>query len=118
MYMSKIDIKVIIKSNNEISEENYKALKLAKKIEYLEKEFKTSLIFTDNLKIIRENADYLLKLEFIPNKETCGLVFLKKEKENIELKILTDYVIVEKKVIIIKYKILTTNQNVIFKMEM
>ena len=39
-------------------------------------------------------------------------------KENIELKILTDYFIVEKKVIIIKYKILTTNQNVIFKVEM
>lgn len=116
--MSKINIKVIIKNNDEVSEEKYIALKTNSKIEYFEKEFKTSLIFKDIFKIVRENEDYLLEMEFIPNKETNGICKLKKQNVIIDLKILTDYVIFEENIIIIKYKVLTTEQDVILKLEM
>ena len=118
MCMSKVDIKVIIKNNNEVSEEKYVALKNKQKIEYFEKEFKTSLFLKDVVKIKRENEDYLFDMEFIPDKETKGMCKLKKEDAIIDLKILTDYVIIEENVIIIKYKVLTTEQDVVFKLEM
>ena len=116
--MSKVDIKVIIKNNDEVSEEKYVALKTKQKIEYFEKEFKTSLFLKDAVKIKRENEDYLFDMEFIPDKETKGMCKLKKENAIIDLKILTDYVIIEENVIIIKYKVLTTEQDVVFKLEM
>ena len=116
--MSKVDIKVIIKNNDEISEEKYTALKSEQKIEYFEKEFKTSLFLKDVVKIKRENDDYLFNMEFIPNKETKGSCKLKKENAIIDLNILTDYVIIEENIIIIKYNVLTTEQDVIFKLEM
>ncbi len=116
--MSKIDVKVIIKNNDEVSEEKYMALKNNQKIEYLEKEFKTSLFLKDIVKIKRENADYLFMMEFIPNKETKGSCKLKKENITIDLEILTDYIIIEENIIIIKYKVLTTQQDVLFKLEM
>ena len=116
--MSKIDVKVIIKNNDEVSEEKYMALKNNQKIEYLEKEFKTSLFLKDIVKIKRENADYLFMMEFISNKETKGSCKLKKENITIDLEILTDYIIIEEKIIIIKYKVLTTQQDVLFKLEM
>lgn len=118
MFMSKVDIKVIIKNNNEISEEKYVALKTSKKIEYFEKEFKTSLKIKEPLELIRENNDYLFIMEFIPNKQTNGVCKLKKENVIIDLNILTDYIIIEENIIIIKYKVLTTEQDVIFKLEM
>ena len=116
--MSKIDIKVIIKNNNEVSEEKYSALKSNNKLLYFEKEFKTTLFLDDIIKIKRESDDYLFYLEFIPNKETKGSCKLKKENIIIDLKILTDYIIVEENIIIIKYNVLTTEQDVIFKLEM
>lgn len=54
MCMSKVDIKVIIKNNDEVSEEKYVALKNKQKIEYFEKEFKTSLFLKDVVKIKRK----------------------------------------------------------------
>ena len=57
-------------------------------------------------------------MEFIPNKETKGSCKLKKENIAIDLEILTDYIIIEENIIIIKYKVLTTQQDVLFKLEM
>ena len=114
--MSKIDIKVIIKNKDNISEENYKAIKNNNKITYKEKECKTT-IFLDEFKIIRENNDYLMEMNFIPNKQTNGKYILKENKQEINLDILTDYLIIEDNLIILKYNVLTTDQDVIFKLE-
>ncbi len=114
----RIDVNVIIKNNNELSEAKYKALKTKNKIEYLEKEYKVSLILGDVLKLKRENDEYLFEMEFVPNKESCGICKLKKENAIIDLKILTDYVVFSSDIIIIKYKVLTTEQDVVLKIEM
>lgn len=115
--MSKIDIKVILKSDSEESIENYTAIRDKNKIIYQEKEYKVTLIIDKSLKLKRENEKYLFEMEFIADKQTKGICYLKGEKSQIDLDILTDYVIVEESVIIVKYKVLTTNQEVIYKVE-
>lgn len=115
--MSKINIKVILKSNSEESVEKYSAIKEKNKIIYQEKEYKITLTTGENLKLKRENEDFLFEMDFIPNKQTKGICYLKNEKSQIDLDILTDYVIIEDSVIIVKYKVLTTNQEVIYKVE-
>ncbi len=114
--MSKININVIIKSNGEEIEENYLALKNNNKIIYQEKDCKTT-INLDEFKIKRENDDYLLEMDFLPDKETKGKYLLKKENSLIDLTILTDYLIMEDNLIILKYNVTTTNQDVIFKIK-
>lgn len=114
--MSKINIKVILESNSEVSCEKYKAIKDDKKIIYNEKECKV-IISLNNLTIKRENDEFLSEMNFIPNKETIGYYKLKKENVKMDLQILTDYVIIEENIIIVKYNVLTTNQEVIYKME-
>ena len=114
--MSKININVIIKSNGEEIEENYLALKNNNKIIYQEKDCKTT-VNLDEFKIKRENDDYLLEMDFIPDKETKGKYLLKKENSLIDLTILTDYLIMEDNLIILKYNVTTTNQDVIFKIK-
>lgn len=115
--MSKINIKVILKSNLEESVQHYSAIKTDNKIIYQEKEYKVTLTTFNNLKLKRENDEYLFEMEFIPNTQTKGICYLKKENSQIDLDILTDYVIIEENIIIVKYKVLTTNQDVIYKME-
>ena len=114
--MSKININVIIKSNGEEIEENYLALKNNNKIIYQEKDCKTT-VNLDEFKIKRENDDYLLEMDFLPDKETKGKYLLKKENSLIDLTILTDYLIMEDNLIILKYNVTTTNQDVIFKIK-
>ena len=114
--MSKINVVVTIKNKNDISEEKYIAIKNNKKITYQEKNCKTKILL-DNFKIIRENEDYLVEMNFIPNKKTKGKYLLKENNNQIELEILTDYLIVEDNLILLKYKVITTEQDVIFKLE-
>ena len=115
--MSKIQIKVTLKTNEEESVETYSAIKSENKIIYQEKEYKVTLNFKDYLKLKRENDEYLFDMEFEANKQTKGICLLKKENSKIELDILTDYVIIEDNYFIIKYKVLTTNQEVLYKLE-
>lgn len=115
--MSKINIKVTLKSHLEESIQNYSAIKTDNKIIYQEKEYKVTLTTSSNLKLKRENNEYLFEMEFIPNKQTNGICYLKEQNSQIDLDILTDYVIIEENIIIVKYKVLTTNQEVIYKME-
>ena len=56
-------------------------------------------------------------MNFIPNKKTKGKYLLKENNSIIDLEILTDYLIVEDNLIILKYNVITTEQDVIFKLE-
>ena len=111
------NIKVTLKNNDEEIVENYKAIFNNNRIIYQEKEYKVTIITSDILKLKRENNDCIIEMEFIPNKQTKGICYLKDQNSQIELDILTDYVIIEKDIIIVKYKVLTTNQEVIYKVE-
>ena len=109
-------IKVILKNNNEESIEKYDAIVNNKKIIYNEKEYKVKVDYNDNLKIIRESNDCLIELEFISNKQTKGKCVLK-EGATLCLDILTDYIIIEDNLIIVKYDVITTNQSVMYRLE-
>jgi len=110
-------IKVSLKNDSEESIEKYQAIKNNNKIIYNEKEFKVTLNYNDTFKMTRENGEYLFELEFISNKKTKGICTLKNEGATLELDILTDYIIIEDNLIIIKYDVITTNQSVIYRME-
>lgn len=117
MIKMKKQIKVTLKTNDEELVNSYLAIKTNNKIIYQEKEYKVTLNINENVKLIRENEEYLFELPFEPNKKTTGTCCLKKEKSKINMDILTDYVIIEDDYLIIKYEVLTTNQEVIFKLE-
>ena len=112
--MSKINVLVTLKNEDNISKEEYIALKNNNKIIYEEKEYKTT-IFLDGFKIVRKSKDYLIEMDFIPNKTTKGF-YLVGDKQ-IDLEILTDYLIIKDNLILLKYKVLTTEQDVIFRLE-
>lgn len=113
--MSKIKIKVTLRSENEVSEEIYTAIKTNNKIVYKEKSCNTTLILNDNLKMIRSNDESNIELLFIADKITNGICMF--ENQLLNLEILTDYVIALDNVIIVKYKVLTTEQEVLYKLE-
>ena len=103
--MKKENIEVILTSNCQISEGKYLAIKDEDHISYLDNDVKVCLYFKNGMKMTRENDEYLLDLNFIIDK-------------TIDLYIATDYIIVEPNLMIIKYKVLTTDQEVIFKLKM
>ena len=115
--MGKIKIKVTLKSNNEESINEYIAIKDKNKLIYHDNEYKVIISNLNSLKLKRENLDSLFEMEFIQNKKTKGICLLKKQNYQIELDILTDYVIIKDDNLVIKYKVLTTNQEVLYKLE-
>jgi len=115
--MGKIKIKVTLKSNNEENINEYIAIKDKNKIIYQDNEYKVIISTFDSLKLKRENSDSLFEMEFKQNKKTKGICLLKKQNYQIELDILTDYVIIKDDNLVIKYKVLTTNQEVLYKLE-
>lgn len=112
----KIKIRVILKNNDMVSNMEYTAIKDDKKIIYKDKDGNVTLMLGSPLRLIRENNDSKVDLEFIPNNITKGNCLLKKENLNIDLEILTDYVIIDD-IISIKYKVVTTEQDVVYKLE-
>jgi len=110
------NIKVILKNNDIESTEKYQAIINNNKIIYNEKEFKV-ILDCNNFKMKRENDEYLIKLQFENNKQTKGYCVMKKENVKLDLDIITDYIIKENNLIIIKYNVITTEQNVIYRME-
>ena len=112
--MSKININVIIKNKDGIINNNYVALKNKNRIIYYEKDYKTT-IFLDNFKIIRENKDCIINMNFEQSKQTIGNIDVNNNKLDLEiytycLDVLDDY-------IKLKYKIITTNQEVTFELK-
>lgn len=112
--MSKININVIIKNEDGIINNNYVALKNKNRIIYYEKDYKTT-IFLDNFKIIRENKDCIINMNFEQGKETIGNIVINNNKLDLEiytycLDVLDDY-------IKLKYKIIPTNQEITFELK-
>ena len=116
--MSKVKIEVILKTNDCNSMEEYNALLNNNKLIYQEKEFKTTLTIDKKFTMKRESAEYLFYLEFEANKCTNGYCMIKNYNKRINLDILTDYIIIEKELLILKYKIITTEQEVIHRLNL
>lgn len=116
--MKELNIEVVLTSNNQVSEGKYLAIKDNNSISYLDNDVKVCLYFKDVIRITRENDDYLLDFNFVKNEVTKGKYILKNIEKTIDLDVFTDYIIVEDDLLIIKYKVLTTEQDVIFKLKM
>lgn len=116
--MKELNIEVVLTSNNQINEGKYLAIKDNNSISYLDNDVKVCLYFKDVIRITRENDDYLLDFNFVKNEVTKGKYILKNIEKTIDLDVFTDYIIVEDDLLIIKYKVLTTEQDVIFKLKM
>lgn len=115
--MKELNIEVVLTSNNQVSEGKYLAIKDNNSISYLDNDVKVCLYFKDVIRITRENDDYLLDFNFVKNEVTKGKYILKNIEKTIDLDVFTDYIIVEDDLLIIKYKVLTTEQDVIFKLK-
>ena len=116
--MKELNIEVVLTSNNQVSQGKYLAIKDNNSISYLDNDVKVCLYFRDVIRITRENDDYLLDFNFVKNEVTKGKYILKNIEKTIDLDVFTDYIIVEDDLLIIKYKVLTTEQDVIFKLKM
>lgn len=116
--MKELNIEVVLTSNNQVSQGKYLAIKDNNSISYLDNDVKVCLYFKDVIRITRENDDYLLDFNFVKNEVTKGKYILKNIEKTIDLDVFTDYIIVEDDLLIIKYKVLTTEQDVIFKLKM
>ena len=112
--MSKVKINVIMKTNDELTKQSYDAIYSKNKIIFEEKNYKT-IIKYQPFTIIRENEDYIYNLNFISNKTTLNKCLIKKINKTIELEIYTYYLVLEDNLIKLKYKVLTTNQEVEIK---
>jgi len=113
----KKQIKVTLKTNNEETVNSYLAIKTDNKIIYQDNEYKVTLNMKDDIKLTRENEEYLFEMIFKQNVKTKGRCYLKQERSQMDIDILTDYVIIEDNCFIIKYKVLTTEQDVLYKLE-
>lgn len=114
--MGKINIRVVLKNDDILTEEEYVAIKKDNKITYQENDYKVSLIIGETIKLIRENNDTIINMEFNKDSHTKGSCMLKNSNAVIDLDIETSYLMVNED-IIIKYKVLTTNQEVTYKLE-
>lgn len=112
--MSKININVIIKNEDGIINNNYVALKNKNRIIYYENDYKTT-IFLDDFKIIRENKDCIINMNFEQSKKTIGNIVINNNK--LDLEIYTYCLDVLDDNIKLKYKIITTNQEITFELE-
>ncbi len=95
----------------------YKAIRERNKIIYKEPLYTVTVDYSDDLKIIKENEEYLLTLYFKNNEKTKGSCLLNQENVSMNMDILTDYVVKEDNFISVKYKVLTTGKENIYKLE-
>ncbi len=116
--MKQLNIEVVLINNNQISKGKYFAIKDDNSISYIDNNVKVYLYFKDMVRITRENDEYFLDFNFVKDQVTKGKYILKNLDKTIDLDVLTNYIVVEDNLLIIKYKVLTTEQDVIFKLKM
>ena len=103
--MSKKEIKVIIKTNDEILENKYMALITEDKIIYREED-NTSVKFNyKNNELIRENNELNMIYHFNTAKETISNIMIKEINRTVKLPIKTTKIKKEQKSIEIEYEI-------------
>ena len=116
--MKQLNIEVVLINNNQISKGKYFAIKDDNSISYIDNNVKVYLYFKHMVRITRENDEYFLDFNFVKDQVTKGKYILKNLDKTIDLDVLTNYIVVEDNLLIIKYKVLTTEQDVIFKLKM
>lgn len=83
-------IKTILKKDNKIISNTYETI--GNDLIYYEDNVKVTIKVTDNIEILRENEEYILKMLFINNRETNAIFTLKENNLNLNLKIFTNII--------------------------
>lgn len=106
----KIKIKVTINDKKCI----YDALKIDNKIIYNDEDYSV-IIDLNNNTLKRRNLDYDINLKFIKNEKTNG--YLNINNHQFSLEIFTNELTISDNLVLIDYKIITTLESVLYKVE-
>ena len=95
-----------------------KGIKIKNKITYYEDDIKTNIIINkEELIIKRENNEFLNLIKLNIEKETDIIYYLKDQDLSINLPIRTKYIKLEDNIIEVKYKMLDSNSEYIYRIE-
>ena len=112
--MSKIKIKTTINDEYFYCE----GIKNKNNIIYKDNNVSVKIIFSDIIKIIRENSEYKIELNFNKNKKTKINYLLKEYNKSLELNLVTKNININNNYIEILYEIIDNNEgNINFKLE-
>lgn len=114
--MSKIKIKVTLKTNEEETEEIYQAIKTEQKMCYHDSKYRVTIFFNEP-RLIRENDEYIMEMKFKQKEKTIANCYIKQMKQNIKLDMITKQLTIDENLIVIEYDVLSTEQTVLFKLE-
>ncbi len=120
MIKTKIQIKGYIYNKSEKTKTNIeeKGIKIKNKITYYEDDIKTNIIINkEELIIKRENNEFLNLIKLNIEKETDIIYYLKDQDLSINLPIRTKYIKLEDNIIEVKYKMLDSNSEYIYRIE-
>lgn len=112
--MSKIKIKTTINEEYFYCE----GIKNKNNIIYKDNIVSVKIIFSDIIKIIRENSEYKIELNFNKNEKTKVNYLLKEYNKSLELNLVTKNININNNYIEILYEIVDNNEgNINFKLE-
>lgn len=112
--MSKIKIKATINDEYFYCE----GIKNKNNIIYKDNNVSVKIIFSDIIKIIRENSEYKIELNFNKNEKTKVNYLLKEYNKSLELNLVTKNININNNYIEILYEIVDNNEgNINFKLE-
>jgi len=96
----------------------YEGIKNKNNIVYKDNDILVKIIFSDIIKLVRENSEYKIELYFDKYKKTKANFLLKKYNINLELNVITKNLNITDKYIEIFYEIIDNNEgNKYFKLE-
>ena len=72
----------------------------------------------DNLKITRDNPEFIHTFDFKLNKETNSIYYIKEYSTNIEVKIITTKLLIKNNQIIVNYIIKDSNDEYVYRLDM
>lgn len=121
VFFIKIKVKGYLQNITENTKENIDTFGIKNKniISYIKDEIKHKLTISNNqIILIRENKEFLHKIEFELNKEKQTEYYIKELSTSIYLNILTTYLSIDEKKVEIHYKVLDSNEEYIYLIEM
>ena len=88
--MSKVKVRVFVKTNQEEIVHETTAIKIDELIKYKEKDSTTVIFDKEKNTLVRENNEIKMKYFFQEKKESTGIIEIKEMQKEIEVKIYTE----------------------------
>ena len=115
--MKKEKFHISITNTSSVDEYNTLGQYDANTLEFYESDKLKSKINIDikNKKLIKENIDYKIEMEFNKEKETECSIYLKKEDQSLKLRVVTLDFSFKDNILFINYNIIDSNESVTYK---